>query len=34
LFGDGSAKFYQYAMDEVLPQLCTRNGGEVVNLDY
>jgi prepilin-type N-terminal cleavage/methylation domain-containing protein/prepilin-type processing-associated H-X9-DG protein len=34
LFGDGSAKFYQYAMDEVLPQMCTRNGGEVVNLDY
>jgi prepilin-type processing-associated H-X9-DG protein len=34
LWGDGSAKFYQYQMDEVLPQLCTRNGGEVVNLDY
>ena len=34
LWGDGSARFSAYAMDEVLPQLCTRNGGEVVSLDY
>jgi prepilin-type processing-associated H-X9-DG protein len=29
--GDGSVRFYDYAMDEVLPQFCTRNGGEVFN---
>ncbi len=34
LWGDGSAKFFSYTMDEILPQLCTRNGGEAVNIDY
>jgi prepilin-type processing-associated H-X9-DG protein len=34
LWGDGSAKFLQYAADDILPQLCTRNGGEVVSIDY
>jgi prepilin-type processing-associated H-X9-DG protein len=34
LWGDGSARFIAYSMDEVLPQLGTRNGGEVVNFDY
>jgi prepilin-type N-terminal cleavage/methylation domain-containing protein/prepilin-type processing-associated H-X9-DG protein len=34
LFGDGSAKFFTYDMDQVLPQLCTRNGGEVFSLDF
>ena len=34
LWGDGSARFIQYSMNDVLPQLCTRNGGEVVNLDF
>jgi prepilin-type N-terminal cleavage/methylation domain-containing protein/prepilin-type processing-associated H-X9-DG protein len=34
LWGDGSARFISYSMNEVLPQLCTRNGGEVVNFDY
>jgi prepilin-type N-terminal cleavage/methylation domain-containing protein/prepilin-type processing-associated H-X9-DG protein len=34
LWGDGSARFISYQMNEVLPQLCTRNGGEVVSLDY
>jgi prepilin-type N-terminal cleavage/methylation domain-containing protein/prepilin-type processing-associated H-X9-DG protein len=34
LMGDGSAKFHQYDMDQILPEMCTRNGGEVVNLDY
>jgi prepilin-type N-terminal cleavage/methylation domain-containing protein/prepilin-type processing-associated H-X9-DG protein len=29
LFGDGSVHFLSYAADSVLPQLCTRNGGEV-----
>lgn len=32
LFGDGSARFITYSMDEVLPQMCTRNGGEIVNV--
>jgi prepilin-type N-terminal cleavage/methylation domain-containing protein len=30
LRGDGSVKFYTYAMDSILPQLVTRSGGEVV----
>jgi prepilin-type processing-associated H-X9-DG protein len=34
LWGDGSVRFISYEMNEVLPQLCTRNGGEVVNSDY
>jgi prepilin-type N-terminal cleavage/methylation domain-containing protein/prepilin-type processing-associated H-X9-DG protein len=34
LWADGSARFSSYEMNEVLPQLCTRNGGEVVNIDY
>jgi prepilin-type N-terminal cleavage/methylation domain-containing protein/prepilin-type processing-associated H-X9-DG protein len=34
LWGDGSARFMSYGMNEVLPHLCTRNGGEVVNNDY
>jgi prepilin-type N-terminal cleavage/methylation domain-containing protein/prepilin-type processing-associated H-X9-DG protein len=34
LFGDASARFVSYQMNEVLPQLCTRNGGEVVSLDF
>lgn len=31
LFGDGSAKFLVYSANTVLPQLATRNGGEVVD---
>jgi len=34
LLGDGSARFLSYTVDEVLPQLCTRNGGEAVAFDY
>ena len=34
LFGDGSAKFMAYSMNDVLPQMCTRNGGEVVLQDF
>ncbi len=34
LWGDGSAKFLQYTANDILPQLCTRNGGEVVSIDY
>jgi prepilin-type N-terminal cleavage/methylation domain-containing protein len=34
LWGDGSARFIVYSMNEILPQLCTRNGGEAVNIDY
>ncbi len=34
LWGDGSAKFLQYSANDILPQLCTRNGGEVVSIDY
>jgi prepilin-type N-terminal cleavage/methylation domain-containing protein/prepilin-type processing-associated H-X9-DG protein len=34
LWGDGSARFIAYTMDEILPQLCTRNGAEAVNIDY
>jgi prepilin-type N-terminal cleavage/methylation domain-containing protein/prepilin-type processing-associated H-X9-DG protein len=33
LLGDGSVRFVTYSADEVLPQLCTRNGGETVG-DY
>jgi prepilin-type N-terminal cleavage/methylation domain-containing protein len=33
-FGDGSARFISYQMDEVLPQMCTRNGGESVAQDF
>ena len=29
LFADGSVHFLSYGADSVLPQLCTRNGGEV-----
>jgi prepilin-type N-terminal cleavage/methylation domain-containing protein/prepilin-type processing-associated H-X9-DG protein len=29
LMGDGSVRFYDYGMNLVLPQLCTRAGGEV-----
>jgi prepilin-type N-terminal cleavage/methylation domain-containing protein len=31
---DGSVKFYTYAMDAVLPQLSTRDGGEVVSDNF
>jgi prepilin-type processing-associated H-X9-DG protein len=31
LFGDGSARFISYGMNEILPQMSTRNGGESVN---
>ena len=34
LWGDGSARFMIYAADEILPQLCTRNGGEAPNIEY
>jgi prepilin-type N-terminal cleavage/methylation domain-containing protein/prepilin-type processing-associated H-X9-DG protein len=34
LWADGSARFLAYQVNEILPQLCTRNGGEVVNVDY
>jgi prepilin-type processing-associated H-X9-DG protein len=30
LFGDGSVRFLTYAADAVLPQLATKNGGEVI----
>jgi prepilin-type processing-associated H-X9-DG protein len=30
LYGDASARFVNYNADAVLPQLCTRNGGEVI----
>jgi prepilin-type processing-associated H-X9-DG protein len=30
LYGDGSVKFVTYSANSVLPQLCTRNGGEVI----
>jgi prepilin-type N-terminal cleavage/methylation domain-containing protein len=33
LFADGSARFLSYDVNEILPQLCTRNGGEAVNID-
>jgi prepilin-type processing-associated H-X9-DG protein/prepilin-type N-terminal cleavage/methylation domain-containing protein len=32
LMGDGSVKFLTYSADAVLPQMCTRNGGEVYNV--
>ena len=28
---DGSVKFYSYGMDSILPQLCTKDGGETVS---
>jgi prepilin-type N-terminal cleavage/methylation domain-containing protein/prepilin-type processing-associated H-X9-DG protein len=31
LYGDGSVHFLTYTANSVLPQLCSRNGGEVVN---
>jgi prepilin-type processing-associated H-X9-DG protein len=31
LRGDGSVKFYSYAMDSILPQLVTKDGGETVS---
>jgi prepilin-type N-terminal cleavage/methylation domain-containing protein/prepilin-type processing-associated H-X9-DG protein len=31
---DGSVRFYSYAMNAVLPQLCTEAGGEVFNDDF
>jgi prepilin-type N-terminal cleavage/methylation domain-containing protein/prepilin-type processing-associated H-X9-DG protein len=31
LLGDGSVRFYDYGMNSVLPALCTRAGGEVVD---
>ncbi len=31
LLGDGSVRFCDYGMNRVLPALCTRNGGEVVD---
>jgi prepilin-type N-terminal cleavage/methylation domain-containing protein/prepilin-type processing-associated H-X9-DG protein len=34
LFGDSSARFVAYSMNDVLPQMCTRNGGEVVPQDF
>jgi prepilin-type N-terminal cleavage/methylation domain-containing protein/prepilin-type processing-associated H-X9-DG protein len=34
LFGDGSARFIGYSMNDVLPQMCTRNGGEIVHIDF
>ncbi len=33
LMGDASARFVSYSANNVLPQLCSRNGGEVVG-DY
>jgi prepilin-type N-terminal cleavage/methylation domain-containing protein/prepilin-type processing-associated H-X9-DG protein len=34
LFGDGSVRFISYGMNDVLPQMCTRNRGEVVVQDF
>jgi prepilin-type N-terminal cleavage/methylation domain-containing protein/prepilin-type processing-associated H-X9-DG protein len=34
LFGDGSVKYMSYQANSVLPQLATRNGGEVINSPY
>jgi prepilin-type processing-associated H-X9-DG protein len=31
LHGDGSVRFYDYGLNNVLPQMCTRNGGEVAD---
>ena len=31
LMGDGSVRYMNYQANAVLPQLCSRNGGEVVN---
>jgi prepilin-type N-terminal cleavage/methylation domain-containing protein/prepilin-type processing-associated H-X9-DG protein len=30
LLADGSARFVSYSFDNILPELCTRNGGEVL----
>jgi prepilin-type N-terminal cleavage/methylation domain-containing protein/prepilin-type processing-associated H-X9-DG protein len=34
LFADGSAKFLNYSVDLILPQLATRAGGEAVNGEF
>jgi prepilin-type processing-associated H-X9-DG protein len=34
LWGDGSARFMVYEVNEILPQICTRNGGEAPNIEY
>jgi prepilin-type N-terminal cleavage/methylation domain-containing protein/prepilin-type processing-associated H-X9-DG protein len=34
LWGDGSARFMVYDVNEILPQICTRNGGEAPNIEY
>jgi prepilin-type processing-associated H-X9-DG protein len=34
LFGDGSARFINYGLNDVLPQMCTRNYGESVAQDF
>jgi prepilin-type N-terminal cleavage/methylation domain-containing protein/prepilin-type processing-associated H-X9-DG protein len=34
LLGDGSVRFMSYGLNDVLPQMCTRNGGEVVTGDF
>jgi prepilin-type N-terminal cleavage/methylation domain-containing protein len=31
---DGSVKFYTYQMDSILPQLCTKDGGETVSDNF
>jgi prepilin-type processing-associated H-X9-DG protein len=31
LICDGSVRFYDYGMNKILPQLCTKDGGEVVD---
>jgi prepilin-type processing-associated H-X9-DG protein len=31
LLGDGSVRFVTYSFDNILPDLCTRNGNEVIN---
>ena len=33
MMADGSVRFLSYNADRVLPQMCTRNGGEVYTLD-
>jgi prepilin-type N-terminal cleavage/methylation domain-containing protein/prepilin-type processing-associated H-X9-DG protein len=34
MFADGSVHFLSYRADEILPALATRNGGEVITVDY